>query len=128
MKFKHTDTSYYMHICGLEAFLYTIKMKKYARNMIKKSSPKPFKMLKIVLLRGGGGGGFAPLNPYQGVALDPQGPRRPPWPLAKIGAPPPKGAMSGSGPVLSVTSKGMCTNYWLTACSSLPRKKCDQVN
>ena len=25
---------------------------------------------------------------------------------------------------MSVTSKSMCTNYWLTACSSLPRKKC----
>ena len=24
----------------------------------------------------------------------------------------------------SVTSESMCTNYWLTACSSLPRKKC----
>ena len=23
-----------------------------------------------------------------------------------------------------VTSESMCTNYWLTACSSLPRKKC----
>ena len=57
MKFKHTDTSYYMHICGLEAFLYTIKMKKYARNMIKKSSPKPFKMLKSFCCGGGGGGG-----------------------------------------------------------------------
>ena len=22
------------------------------------------------------------------------------------------------------TSESMCTNYWLTACSSLPRKKC----
>ena len=26
--------------------------------------------------------------------------------------------------LLSVTSKSMCTKYWLTACSSLPRKKC----
>ena len=26
--------------------------------------------------------------------------------------------------LLSVTSECMCTNYWLTACSSLPRKKC----
>ena len=26
--------------------------------------------------------------------------------------------------VLSVTSESMCTNYWLTACTSLPRKKC----
>ena len=26
--------------------------------------------------------------------------------------------------LLSVTSESMCTNYWLTACSSLPRKKC----
>ena len=26
--------------------------------------------------------------------------------------------------LLSVTSETMCTNYWLTACSSLPRKKC----
>ena len=26
--------------------------------------------------------------------------------------------------LLSVTSEGMCTNYWLTACSSLLRKKC----
>ena len=25
---------------------------------------------------------------------------------------------------LSVTSESMCTNYWLSACSSLPRKKC----
>ena len=25
---------------------------------------------------------------------------------------------------LGVTSESMCTNYWLTACSSLPRKKC----
>ena len=25
---------------------------------------------------------------------------------------------------LSVTSESMCTNYWLTACSSLARKKC----
>ena len=24
----------------------------------------------------------------------------------------------------SVTSESMCTNYWLSACSSLPRKKC----
>ena len=24
---------------------------------------------------------------------------------------------------LSVTSESMCTKYWLTACSSLPRKK-----
>ena len=24
----------------------------------------------------------------------------------------------------TVTSESMCTNYWLTACSSLPRKKC----
>ena len=26
--------------------------------------------------------------------------------------------------LLSVTSERMCTKYWLTACSSLPRKKC----
>ena len=26
--------------------------------------------------------------------------------------------------LLSVTSESMCTKYWLTACSSLPRKKC----
>ena len=26
--------------------------------------------------------------------------------------------------LLSVTSESMCTNYWLTACSSLPRKRC----
>ena len=26
--------------------------------------------------------------------------------------------------LLSVTSESMCTNYWLTAYSSLPRKKC----
>ena len=26
--------------------------------------------------------------------------------------------------LLSVTSESMCTNYWLTACLSLPRKKC----
>ena len=25
---------------------------------------------------------------------------------------------------LSVTSESMCKKYWLTACSSLPRKKC----
>ena len=25
----------------------------------------------------------------------------------------------------SVTSESMCTKYWLTSCSSLPRKKCD---
>ena len=25
--------------------------------------------------------------------------------------------------VLSVTSESMCTKYWLTACSSMPRKK-----
>ena len=30
--------------------------------------------------------------------------------------------------LLSVTSKSMCTKYWLTACSSLPRKKCCYVN
>ena len=29
---------------------------------------------------------------------------------------------------LSVTSESMCTDYWLTACSCLPRKKCGQVN
>ena len=26
--------------------------------------------------------------------------------------------------LLSVTSESMCTNYWWTVCSSLPRKKC----
>ena len=26
--------------------------------------------------------------------------------------------------LLSFTSESMCTNYWLTSCSSLPRKKC----
>ena len=26
--------------------------------------------------------------------------------------------------LLSFTSESMCTNYWLTVCSSLPRKKC----
>ena len=26
--------------------------------------------------------------------------------------------------LLSVTSESICTKYWLTACSSLPRKKC----
>ena len=26
--------------------------------------------------------------------------------------------------LLSVTSESMCTKYWLTACSSLPRSKC----
>ena len=26
--------------------------------------------------------------------------------------------------LLSVTSESVCTNYWLAACSSLPRKKC----
>ena len=30
--------------------------------------------------------------------------------------------------LLSVTSESMCTNYWLTACSSLPRKKCGKLN
>ena len=25
-------------------------------------------------------------------------------------------------------SESMCTKYWLTACSSLPRKKCGKVN
>ena len=30
--------------------------------------------------------------------------------------------------LVSVTSESMCTNYWLTACSSLPRKKCGKVN
>ena len=30
--------------------------------------------------------------------------------------------------LLSVTRESMCTNYWLTACSSLPRKKCGKVN
>ena len=30
--------------------------------------------------------------------------------------------------LLSVTSESMCTNYWLSACSSLPRKKCGYVN
>ena len=30
--------------------------------------------------------------------------------------------------LLSVTSESMCTKYWLTACSSLPRKKCGWVN
>ena len=29
-----------------------------------------------------------------------------------------------SAELLSVTSESMCTNYWLTACSSLPKKKC----
>ena len=29
------------------------------------------------------------------------------------------------GCLLSVTSESMCTKYWLTACSSLPRKKCN---
>ena len=29
---------------------------------------------------------------------------------------------------LSVTSESMRTKYWLTACSSLPRKKCGYVN
>ena len=27
--------------------------------------------------------------------------------------------------LLSVTSESMCTKHWLTACSGLPRKKCD---
>ena len=31
-----------------------------------------------------------------------------------------------SGP--TVTSENKCTKYWLTACSSLPRKKCGQLN
>ena len=26
--------------------------------------------------------------------------------------------------LLSVTSKSICTKYWFTACSSMPRKKC----
>ena len=30
--------------------------------------------------------------------------------------------------LLSVTSESMCTKYWLTACSRLPRKKCHYVN
>ena len=30
--------------------------------------------------------------------------------------------------LLSDTSKSMCAKYLLTACSSLPRKKCGQVN
>ena len=29
---------------------------------------------------------------------------------------------------LSVISESMCTKYWLTACSSLPKKKCGKVN
>ena len=28
----------------------------------------------------------------------------------------------------AVTSESMCTNYWLTAYTSLPRKKCGKVN
>ena len=92
MKFKHTDTSYYMHICGLQGFLYTIKMKKYARTVIKESSPKPFKMLKIILLRGA-----SPPEPTT---------RALPWTHRGLGGPldpspklvPPKGSMSGSGP------------------------------
>ena len=70
----------YMWVRGI----YTLKLKKYARNVIKESSPKPFKLLKIVLLRGTS----PPWTPYQSFALDPQGLRRPPWPLAKVGAPP----------------------------------------
>ena len=27
-----------------------------------------------------------------------------------------------------LTSEGVCTKYWLIACSSLPSKKCGQVN
>ena len=30
--------------------------------------------------------------------------------------------------VVSYKQKYMCTKYWLTACSSLPRKKCGYVN
>ena len=30
--------------------------------------------------------------------------------------------------LLSVTRESLCTKYWLTACSSLPRKKCGKVN
>ena len=30
--------------------------------------------------------------------------------------------------LLSVTGEILCTNYWLTALSSLPRKKCEYVN
>ena len=30
--------------------------------------------------------------------------------------------------LLSVTSESMCMKFWLTACSSLPRKKCGKVN
>ena len=101
MKFKHTDTSYYMHICGLEAFLFTLKMKKYTRNMIKESSPKSFKMLKIVWLRGGGGGGGSPSEsgsepPTRALPWTHKG-LKPPCPLAKIGVP--QKAMSESGPV-----------------------------
>ena len=29
---------------------------------------------------------------------------------------------------MQVTSESMSTKYWLTACSSLPRKKCGYVN
>ena len=36
---------------------------------------------------------------------------------------PPFGWLIQEG-LLSVTSESMCTNYWWTACSSLPRKKC----
>ena len=32
--------------------------------------------------------------------------------------------VASSIPVRSHTFESMCTNYWLTACSSLPRKKC----
>ena len=30
--------------------------------------------------------------------------------------------------LLSLTSESMCMKYWLTACSSLSRKKCGKVN
>ena len=46
-------------------------------------------------------GGFAPLIPYKGSALDPEGPTWPLDPSPKLV--PPKGAMSGSGPESRVT-------------------------
>ena len=51
--------AYCMHIRWSAVFFYTLKMNKYTRNMIKESSRKPFKMLKLFCF-----------------ALNPQGPGR----------------------------------------------------
>ena len=90
VKFKHTDTSYYMYICGLEEFLYSLKMKKYARNMIKESSPKAFKMLKIVLLQEAS----LPEPPTRALPWTHRGLSGPLDPSPKL-VPPPKGQCLG---------------------------------